>query len=123
MRVWSRNRIAPSSPGENPASAAPARCAWREAGHPVALTYHSDEAAGAAVVAEIERSGGRALALHTDVADEAAVEALFAAAEAAFGPVRLLVNSAGVNMRGTPIAEMPLEQFAGVLGADWSDRS
>lgn len=92
--------------------------ALAQAGHPVALTYHSDEAAGAAAVAEIERGGGRAIACRTDVADEAAVEALFAAAEAAFGPVRLLVNSAGVNMRGTPIAEMPLEQFAGVLGAD-----
>jgi glucose 1-dehydrogenase len=88
------------------------------AGHPVALTYFADEAAGAAVVAEIEQGGGRALAQRTDVADETAVEALFAAAEAAFGTVRLLVNSAGVNMRGTPLAEMPLKQFTGVLGAD-----
>jgi len=88
------------------------------AGHPVALTYYSDAAAGAAVVDEIERGSGRALAQHTDVADEAAVEALFAAAEAAFGPVRLLVNSAGVNMRGTALAEMPLAQFEGVLRAD-----
>jgi glucose 1-dehydrogenase len=87
-------------------------------GHPVALTYHTDDAAGAAVVAEIERGGGRALAQRTDVADEAAVEALFAAAEAAFGQVRLLVNSAGVNMRGTPFVEMPLAQFEGVLRAD-----
>lgn len=84
----------------------------------MALTYHNDEAAGAAVVAEIERGGGRAIARQTDVADEAAVDALFAAAETAFGPVRLLVNSAGVNMRGTPIAEMTVKQFEGVLGAD-----
>jgi len=92
--------------------------ALARAGHPVALTYHSDEAMGGAVVAEIESAGGRALARQTDVADEAAIEALFAAAEDAFGPVRLLVNSAGVNMRGTPFAQMPLEQFTGVLGAD-----
>ena len=51
--------------------------------------------------------------MRTDVADEAAVEALFAAAEAAFGPVRLLVNSAGVNMSGMPLAEMALAQFDG----------
>jgi glucose 1-dehydrogenase len=92
--------------------------ALARAGHPVALTYHTDEAAAAAVVEEIERAGGRAFARRTDVAEEAAVDALFAEAEAAFGPVRLLVNSAGVNMRGTPIAEMPLSQFESVLGAD-----
>ncbi len=92
--------------------------ALARAGHLVALTYHADEAAGAAVVAEIEGREGRALAQRTDVADEAAVDALFAAAEEAFGTVRLLVNSAGVNMRGTPLAEMPLEQFTGVLDAD-----
>ena len=92
--------------------------ALSRAGHRVALTYYRDDTAGAAVVAEIEQGGGRALAQRTDVADEAAVEALFAAAEAAFGPVRLLVNSAGVNMRGTPLAEMPLTQFEGVLRAD-----
>lgn len=92
--------------------------ALAHAGHPVALTYYNDEAAGAAVVAEIERGGGRAIARRTDVADEAAVEALFAAAEAEFGPARLLVNSAGVNMRGTPVAEMTVKQFEGVLAAD-----
>ena len=92
--------------------------ALARARHPVALTYHTDAAAGAAVVEEIERAGGRALACRADVADEAAVDALFAAAEASFGPVRLLVNSAGVNMRGTPLAEMPLAQFEGVLRAD-----
>jgi glucose 1-dehydrogenase len=92
--------------------------ALARAGNKVALTYHSDAAAGAEVVDEIERAGGRALACKTDVADEAAVDALFGAAETAFGAVRLLVNSAGVNMRGTPFAEMPLAQFEGVLRAD-----
>ncbi len=58
------------------------------AGARVALTYYSDRTAADAVV---ERCGGpeRALAAQTDVADEAAVEALFAAAEAAFGTVTL----------------------------------
>jgi glucose 1-dehydrogenase len=88
------------------------------AGVPVALTYHRDAAAAAAVVSEIEGTNGQALAQQTDVSDEPAVEALFAAAERRFGPVTMLVNSAGLNMRGTPIAEMPLEQFDLVLRAD-----
>jgi glucose 1-dehydrogenase len=92
--------------------------AMARAGHPVALTYYTNAAAGAAAVAEIEQAGGRAIACRTDVAEEAAVEALFAAAEATFGTVRRLVNSAGLNMSGTPIAEMPLAQFDRVLRAD-----
>lgn len=88
------------------------------AGAHVALSYLSDENAAAEVAAEIDRSGGRALASQADVGQEAAVEALFADAEAAFGPVRLLVNSAGLNMRGTPIERMPLAQFDRVIRAD-----
>ena len=87
-------------------------------GAAVALTYLRDHAAAQDVVREIESTGGRALAQQTDVADEAAVEALFAAAEAAFGSVRLLVNSAGINMIGTRIADMPLAQFDRVVRSD-----
>jgi glucose 1-dehydrogenase len=87
-------------------------------GASVALTYFRDEAAAREVVRQIERLGGRALACQTDVTDEAAVEGLFAATEAAFGTVRWLVNSAGLNMTGTPIAEMPLAQFDRVVRSD-----
>jgi glucose 1-dehydrogenase len=87
------------------------------AGATVALTFHSDEAAAAAVAA---RCGGdrHALAVQTDVADEAAVEHLFAAAEHAFGPVTLLVNSAGVNMSGIKLVDMELAQFDRVIQTD-----
>lgn len=88
------------------------------AGAAVALTFYRDEVAATDVVRAIEESGGRALARQTDVADEAQVEALFAAAEAEFGPVRLLVNSAGLNMTGTPIAQMSLAQFDRVVRSD-----
>jgi glucose 1-dehydrogenase len=84
----------------------------------VALTYFRDRDAAEAVVAEIERNGGRALAHQADVGSEADVEALFGAAEARFGAVRLLVNSAGLNMSGTPVQDMSLAQFDRVLRAD-----
>lgn len=89
-----------------------------QAGATVALTYFHDRAAAEAVVAEIAHGGGRALARQADIGDEGQVEALFAAAEAAFGPVRLLVNSAGLNMSGTPVEDMSLAQFDRVLRAD-----
>lgn len=89
-----------------------------QSGIAVALTYFADESAGKSAVVEIEAAGGRALAHRTDVADEQAVEALFTAAEDAFGPVRSLVNSAGLNMTGTPVETMPLSQFDRVLRTD-----
>jgi 3-oxoacyl-[acyl-carrier protein] reductase len=67
-------------------------------GWPVAVNYRSGADAAAGVVAAIEATGGRAVALAGDVADPAAPDALFAAAEAHFGvPVLALVNNAGIT--------------------------
>jgi glucose 1-dehydrogenase len=87
------------------------------AGARVAFTYFKDEAAAAAVA---EAAGGpaQAIAVQTDVTQEAAIEALFEAAERAFGVVRLLVNSAGLNMSGVKLADMPLAQFDRVVRSD-----
>ena len=65
---------------------------WR-----VGVNYRSDAAGAAAVVQEIERRGGEAVALGADIADEAAAEALFTQLEETFGPVLVLVNNAGVR--------------------------
>lgn len=89
-----------------------------KAGACVALTYFSDRDAAQAVVAEITLAGGKAFARQTDVGAEDQIEALFTAAEAEFGPVRLLVNSAGLNMSGTPVEDMSLDQFDRVLRSD-----
>ncbi|WP_225205287.1 SDR family NAD(P)-dependent oxidoreductase [Novosphingobium huizhouense] len=89
-----------------------------KAGHPVVLTYYADAAAGAAVAGEIEAGGGRALAFRCDVGDERLVDLLFAQAESRFGLMRLLVNSAGLNMSGTALEDMALAQFDRVLRAD-----
>ncbi|MBF6591692.1 MAG: SDR family oxidoreductase [Ktedonobacterales bacterium] len=62
-------------------------------------------------------AGGRALALAVDVADEASVAALFARAEEAHGPVRILVNAAGTVARA-PFAEMTTATWDAVLGVN-----
>ncbi|MBB3858801.1 glucose 1-dehydrogenase [Novosphingobium hassiacum] len=85
---------------------------------PVVLTYYADKTAADAVVAAIAQAGGQALACQCDVGHEAAVDALFASAEARFGPVHMLVNSAGLNMSDTPVESMELGQFDRVLKAD-----
>ncbi|MEO1317871.1 MAG: SDR family oxidoreductase [Pseudomonadota bacterium] len=54
---------------------------------------------------EIRAAGGRAEAVACDVADRRAVEAAVATAEAAHGPLDLLVNNAGVIDPIGPLAE------------------
>jgi glucose 1-dehydrogenase len=92
--------------------------ALARSGVPVVLTYFVDATLAAAVVSEIEAAGGQAIAQQTDVGSEPAVDALFTAAEKAFGPAAMLVNSAGLNMRGIPFAEIPLTQFDAIVRSD-----
>ena len=92
--------------------------ALARAGAAVTITWFGDEAAAHAVCDAAASGGGRAQAQRTDVGDEAQVEALFAAAEHAFGPVRLLVNSAGLNMTGTAFAELGAESFDRIVRTD-----
>jgi NAD(P)-dependent dehydrogenase (short-subunit alcohol dehydrogenase family) len=64
---------------------------------------------------EISRSGGRALAVATDVASESSVRALFARVRAEFGRLDLLFNNAGSNARAVPLEELPLAEWRQVI--------
>lgn len=88
-----------------------------DAGARVVITYFKDKAAAKQVCASI---GGddSAIAVQTDVGDEAAVTRLFDTAEKVFGTVNLLVNSAGLNMSGVFIKDMELAQFDRVVRSD-----
>jgi 3-oxoacyl-[acyl-carrier protein] reductase len=60
------------------------------------VNYASSAAEADEVVEVITAAGGRAIAIRADVADSSAVRLLFDQAEAAFGPIDVLVNNAGV---------------------------
>jgi len=64
-------------------------------GYAVALTYRERATQADEVVAAIGASGGRAIAVQSDVGSEADVVRAFEAADA-LGPLTLLVNNAGV---------------------------
>lgn len=68
-------------------------------GYDVAVNYAASAKAAEAVVAEIERAGGRAVAIRADVAKEAEIERLFAETQECLGPVWGLVNNAGITGR------------------------
>jgi 3-oxoacyl-[acyl-carrier protein] reductase len=72
-----------------------------EQGATVALSYSSSEAAAKEVVARIEASGGKAIALKADQADATAVKALIADVVERFGRIDILVNNAAVFVTGT----------------------
>lgn len=65
-------------------------------GATVVVNYSSSRDGAEAVVSEIERAGGHAVAMGGNVADEAQVTHLFEEVRSAFGRVDVLVNNAGV---------------------------
>jgi 3-oxoacyl-[acyl-carrier protein] reductase len=74
-------------------------------------TWAASSAADAhEVVAAIEAAGGCAKAIGADVADASAMRMLFDQAEAAFGPVDVLVNNAGV-VKASPLADVSDEDY------------
>ncbi len=67
-------------------------------GWPVGVNYRVDRDRAEAVVEEIQRAGGRAVAIAGDVSDPGAPDELFGALEAEFGaPVLVLINNAGIT--------------------------
>lgn len=73
-------------------------------GFAVTVNYASNQTEAEQVKADIEAAGGKAIVVQANVADPKACEALWNAAEKAFGGVDVLVNNAGV-MKISPIAE------------------
>ncbi|HTW30492.1 MAG TPA: SDR family oxidoreductase [Candidatus Sulfotelmatobacter sp.] len=76
--------------------AAVARLAARQ-GYAVAVNYCTGEAEAKQVVQEIVSGGERALAIQADVAREQDVIRMFQIAERELGPIKALVNNAGVT--------------------------
>ena len=67
------------------------------------------------VAAEIRDAGGAAIALVTDVTDDAAVEALAKGAIAEFGRLDIWVNNAGGSPIQAPLVKLPREEWDATL--------
>jgi NAD(P)-dependent dehydrogenase (short-subunit alcohol dehydrogenase family) len=84
-------------------------------GWSVGVNYVRDEAAALAVVREIQRSGGKAVALHADVAFEADVVGLFEGAVKALGPLDGVVVNAGIVAPPARLADIGVERMKRVF--------
>ena len=86
----------------------------------VAITYTKGADAAASTVKEIERAGGKAIAIQADATDAAAVQASVEKTVAAFGRIDILVNNAGTaipkRFEETSLEEMDHMLYLNVRG-------
>ena len=87
------------------------------AGASVVVNYSSDKAGAERVVAEIEKAGGKAIAVGASVAKTADIEALFAETKKKFGKVDILVNNAGVY-KFSPLEGITEEDITWMIGTN-----
>jgi 3-oxoacyl-[acyl-carrier protein] reductase len=83
-------------------------------GASVALTYTKAADAAASVVKDIEKAGGKALAIQADAADDVAAKNAVDQTVAAFGRLDILVNNAGTAIP-KPFEEATLEELDHVV--------
>ena len=69
------------------------------AGYNVAVNFATGETAAARVVDQLTAQGAKAIAIRADVSRETDILRLFETAERALGPIRALVNNAGITGR------------------------
>lgn len=84
----------------------------------VAVLYLTDRHAADVSCGAVRQAGGEPLAIQCDISDEASVDAAFSAVEQVWGPTRVLINSAGVNMSAVMVRDMPLTQWRRLIETD-----
>ncbi len=94
--------------------AATARLAAERGDH-IAVNYTRNADAALAVVDHCVAVGVRAMAFRSDVADEAAVVAMFDAVADELGPIDVLVNNAGILHTQMRFDEMTVERWRELL--------
>jgi 3-oxoacyl-[acyl-carrier protein] reductase len=80
-------------------------------GASVVVNYATSEGPAQETVAAITRSGGIATAAQADVSKVADIDRLFATAIERYGRVDIVVANAGIELVGTPIAEVSESEF------------
>ncbi len=78
-------------------------------GADVVVHYLHDADGAERTKAGVEASGRRAVVTQGDLKEESEMEAMFDSAVAEFGSLDILMNNAGVDASGTPVAELSTE--------------
>lgn len=80
-------------------------------GYDVCVNYRQDAAAAASVVDDIEKAGGRAIAVAGDMSSEKDVVNLFETSDAQLGPLKVLINNAGIVGAQSRVEDYTLERL------------
>ncbi|NTS77506.1 SDR family oxidoreductase [Catenovulum sp. SM1970] len=81
----------------------------------VCVNYISNKAQADKVVSEIEKDGGKAIAVQADVSKEEEVVRLFNTIDSTLGQITHLVNNAGILLPQIRVSEMTAERINKVL--------
>jgi NAD(P)-dependent dehydrogenase (short-subunit alcohol dehydrogenase family) len=87
-------------------------------GYALCLNFRQRQDAAEQLLSELQRSGVRAIAVEADVSNEAEVAKLFAALDAEFGRLDVLVNNAGMLEQQTRLDDMDGPRLARVFGVN-----
>ena len=85
-------------------------------GYDVAFSYQNDTDAAAALVAELQGAGARALAVQANMAREIGIATLFETVDRELGLISRLVVNAGITGKIQPVVEMSAEEIEAVVG-------
>jgi len=88
------------------------------AGAMLGIGVRDDVAEADDVIAKVRSKGGHAIAVRMEIGDESGVEAAFDAVAAQLGIPDVLINSAGLNMSGTAVHDMSLDQWQRLITTD-----
>ncbi|WP_424625097.1 SDR family oxidoreductase [Achromobacter marplatensis] len=103
--------------GSRGIGAAVAKLAARR-GYAVAVNYRTHADAADAVVAEIRREGGQALAIQADVSQEDQVLSMFHTLDERLGRLDALVNNAGILEKQMRVDDMDADRLLRVLSTN-----
>lgn len=87
-------------------------------GYAVCVNYLQNRDAAEALVGDVRRQGGMAVAVQADVSREDEAVRLFEAVDTSLGPITALVNNAGILERQMRVEDMTAERVAAVLTAN-----
>lgn len=91
-----------------------------ERGYAVAVNFATGEAEAKRVVNAIVAAGGRAIAIQADVSQESQIVRMFETAERELGPIKALVNNAGVTGGFARVEEVTSAAIANVFAVNVS---